>query len=248
MTPTPPLPPLIAPDRRTAGDEAEIALLRGIMDGTIPPGAPLRLQDLVGQLGMSMMPIREALRRLESLGLVDIIPHRGAWVRPLTRSDLYDTYFTRMHLEGQALLAAADRIGPAELELARTALADKRAAEARGEVAAARELHESFHFGLYAASGSEWLMRCIEPAWRNAERYRVESMRDPDHFRARDAEHSLIADALEQRDGVRAVALLVSHLRSSAELVAAELPDDNGTPPLALPGVAEIAGGREPAR
>jgi DNA-binding GntR family transcriptional regulator len=239
---------LTAPDRRTAGDEAEIALLRGIMDGTIPPGAPLRLQDLVGQLGMSMMPIREALRRLESLGLVDIIPHRGAWVRPLTRSDLFDTYFTRMHLEGQALLAAAGRIGPGELEQARGVLADKRAADARGDLAAARELHERFHFGLYSASGSGWLMRCIEPAWRNAERYRVESMRYPDHFKARDAEHSLIVDALAEEDGVRAVALLVSHLRSSAELVAAELEVVDDTPPLTLPTVAEIAGGRVPPR
>jgi DNA-binding GntR family transcriptional regulator len=239
---------LTAPDRRTAGDEAEIALLRGIMDGTIPPGAPLRLQDLVGQLGMSMMPIREALRRLESLGLVDIIPHRGAWVRPLTRSDLLDTYFTRMHLEGQALLAAADRMQAAELEQAQALLTAKRAADTRGDLAAARELHERFHFGLYAASGSAWLMRCIEPAWRNAERYRVESMRDAAHFRARDAEHSLIVDALAQRDGVQAVALLVSHLRSSAELVADELEIDDDTPPLELPGVAEIAGGRKPAR
>jgi DNA-binding GntR family transcriptional regulator len=239
---------LTAPQRRTAGDEAEIALLRGIMDGTIGPGAPLRLQDLVGQLGMSMMPIREALRRLEALGLVEIIAHRGAWVRPLTRSDLFDTYFTRLHLEGQALLAAAARIDPAELQRARALLDDKRAADARGDLAAARELHERFHFGLYAASGSAWLMRCIEPAWRNAERYRVESMRDPEHFRRRDAEHTLILDALADRDGVQAVALLVSHLCSSVELVATELEADDDRPPLKLPGVTEIAGGRKPRR
>lgn len=237
-----------APQRRTAAEEAEIALLRLIMDGSIKAGAPLRLQDLVGQLGMSMMPIREALRRLENLGLIDIIPHRGAWVRPLTCADMFDTYFTRLHLEGQALLAAAERIQPSELRRAHVQLAEKRAADARGDLTAAREFHERFHFGLYAASGSAWLMRCIEPAWRNAERYRVESMRDPDHFRARDEEHSLILGALARADGVEAVSLLVSHLRSSAELVAAELEVEDSVAPLRLPGVAEIAGGRTPAR
>lgn len=239
---------LTAPQRRTAAEEAESALLRGIMDGSIKAGAPLRLQDLAGQLGMSMMPIREALRRLENLGLIEIIPHRGAWVRPLTRADLFDTYFTRLHLEGQALLAAAERIQRSELRRAHGQLAEKRAADARGDLTAAREFHERFHFGLYAASGSAWLMRCIEPAWRNAERYRVESMRDPDHFRARDEEHSLILDALARGDGVEAVSLLVSHLRSSVELVAAELAADDSVAPLRLPSVTEIAGGSSPAR
>src|SRR6185437_12933267 len=100
---------LTPPQRRTAAEEAESALLRGIMDGAITPGTPLRLQDLAAQLQMSMMPIREALRNLERLGLVEIVAHRGAWVRPLTREDLLDTYFTRMHLEGIALLEAAKR-------------------------------------------------------------------------------------------------------------------------------------------
>jgi DNA-binding GntR family transcriptional regulator len=238
---------LTAPERRTAADEAETALLRGIMDGSVPPGAPLRLQDLVGRLAMSMMPIREALRRLESLGLVEIVPHRGAWVRPLTRSDLFDTYFARMHLEGQALLAAAQRMTDDELERSRELLADKRAADARDDLTSSRELHERFHFGLYAASGSTWLMRCIEPAWRNSERYRVESMRDRGHFRRRDAEHSLILEALGRRDGVQAVALLVLHLESSVALVAADMDDgDDERGPLALPDVAQITGGRTP--
>jgi DNA-binding GntR family transcriptional regulator len=234
---------LIAPERRTAADEAEIALLRGIMDGSIAPGSPLRLQDLEARLAMSMMPIREALRRLEALGLVEIVPHRGTWVRPLTRADLFDTYFTRLHLEGQALLLAATRIDRDTLAHAETVLADKRAADAGGDVSRARELHERFHFALYAASGSTWLMRSIEPAWRNAERYRVESMRDAENFRARDAEHSLILEALRERDGVGAVTLLVAHLSRSVALVAADM-EIGDEPLLELPGVAQIAGGR----
>src|SRR3954453_21421633 len=90
---------LTPPSRKTAADEAERALFQGITSGAITPGAPLRLQDLANQLDMSMMPIREAIRRLQALGLVEVVPHKGAWVRPLTHDDLRDTYFTRLHLE-----------------------------------------------------------------------------------------------------------------------------------------------------
>jgi DNA-binding GntR family transcriptional regulator len=244
---------LTPPLRRTAAEEAESALLRGIMDGAITPGTPLRLQDLAAQLQMSMMPIREALRNLERLGLVEIVAHRGAWVRPLTRADLFDTYFTRMHLEGIALLEAAKRFDADRAAHGRSLLAGKHQAEERGDVMAARDLHERFHFSLYEASGSDWIMRSIHPLWRNSERYRVESMRNVAHFRRNDAEHDLLVEALERHDGVGAVELIVSHLRRTVELIdsslaASELPPAtteraNGAPVMmTLPTVAEIAG------
>jgi DNA-binding GntR family transcriptional regulator len=249
-SPAEPATVLTAPLRRTAAEEAEAALLRGIMDGAITPGTPLRLQDLAAQLQMSMMPIREALRSLERLGLVEIVAHRGAWVRPLTRADLFDTYFTRMHLEGIALLEAAKRFDAQLAAHARSLLAGKHQAEKRGDVMAARDLHERFHFSLYEASGSDWLMRSIHPLWRNSERYRVESMRNAEHFRRNDAEHDLMVDALEGHDGAGAVTLLVSHLRRTVELIDASL-DAAGTdaagladtvPLMTLPTVKDIAG------
>lgn len=248
---------LTAPLRRTAAEEAESALLRGIMDGAITPGTPLRLQDLAAQLQMSMMPIREALRSLERLGLVEIVAHRGAWVRPLTRADLFDTYFTRMHLEGIALLEAAKRFDSERAAHARSLLSGKHQAEARGDVMAARDLHERFHFSLYEASGSDWLMRSIHPLWRNSERYRMESMRNVAHFRRNDAEHDLLVEALERHDGIAAVELIVSHLRRTVELIDASLgatapgPATTGpaaeteaeaVPIMTLPTVDDIAG------
>ena len=68
---------LTAPKRRTAADEAERALFQSIASGAIPPGAQLRLQELCEQLQMSMMPIREAIQRLQALGLVEVVAHRG---------------------------------------------------------------------------------------------------------------------------------------------------------------------------
>lgn len=236
---------LNAPRRRTAADEAELALFQGIMDGAIPPGAPLRLQDLADQLDMSMMPIREALRRLQGLGLVEIVAHKGAWVRPLTLEDLYDTYFTRMHLEALAFSTAAKRMTVEAADQARAALEEKRIADERGDLLASRDAHERFHFALYDASGSEWLVRSIWPVWRNSERYRVESMRNPEHARQRAAEHDGMLQALEAGDGDEAVRLLVCHLRSSVDLVASALPGEGGEPKVTLPTAEDLlAAGR----
>ena len=214
---------LSRPARQTAGDQAEAALFEAIMEGRIRAGAPLPAQELAEQLGMSAMPVREALRRLASLGLVEIVPHKGAWVRELSLADLRDTYFTRIGIESLALREAAAGFGPADGERARAALRDHEAAVARGDRVLARDAHERFHFALYRAARSDWLMRSLEPAWRNSERYRVASMRDPGHVRRRAEEHLSMLAALERGDGEAAAALLAVHLRSSADLVAAGL-------------------------
>lgn len=221
---------LKTPSRKTAADEAERALFEGITSGAIPPGAPLRLQDLADRLDMSMMPIREAIRRLQGLGLVEVVPHKGAWVRPLTLEDLQDTYFTRIHLESLAMASAAARMTPEAAERARAALEESRVAEKRGNPITARDAHERFHFELYESSGSAWLVHSIWPVWRNCERYRVESMRNRAHAAVRAAEHEDMLAALEAGDGEQAVRLIVTHLRTSMKLVASTLHASSDSP------------------
>src|SRR4029450_5865281 len=84
--------------RRTLAEHAAAELHQLILSGELPSGTPLRLVELASRLEMSQMPVREGLRRLEALGLVEIIPHRGAWVRDLSAGDLRDTYATRRAL------------------------------------------------------------------------------------------------------------------------------------------------------
>jgi DNA-binding GntR family transcriptional regulator len=230
------------PTRATAGDQAETAVFDAIMAGTIAPGAPLRLQELASQLGMSIMPVREALRRLEGLGLVEIVAHKGAWVRPLTLEDLHDTYFTRVNLECVAIRAAALRFSAEDAGVARQALDEHVAARERQDQVAARNAHERFHFALYNASGSQWLVRSIQPAWRNSERYRIASMRNASHVTQRAEEHEGMLAALVEHDADRAAALLEQHLRTSAELVAERLRAEEGSAGDEVLPVATISG------
>ena len=239
---------LTAPERRTAADEAERALFQAIASGAIPPGAQLRLQELCEQLQMSMMPIREAIQRLQALGLVEVVAHRGAWVRPLTVEDLCDTYFTRIHLETRAFIEASGKLTDEVVARAQLALRHKKSADAAGDPLTSRAAHERFHFELYQAAGSAWLVHCIWPVWRNSERYRTKSMQDARHVAKRAREHAKMLDALVAGDTREAVILLISHLATSAELVASAL-EPPAAPVRALPTVDDILGAAtRPAR
>ncbi|MGH3041847.1 MAG: GntR family transcriptional regulator, partial [Gaiellaceae bacterium] len=80
---------------QTMAEAAVADLQEAILAGELAPGAPLRLEELARSLGMSISPVREAVRRLEALGLAVHAPHRGAWVSELAIEDLHDTYEVR---------------------------------------------------------------------------------------------------------------------------------------------------------
>lgn len=214
-------------ERGTASDAATTALFEAICDGRIAAGSPLRLQELADQLGLSMMPIREAVRRLAAMDLVELRPHRGAWVRSMSLQDLRDTYATRFVLEGAAAREAAARFTEQDAKRARGALDERARSLAAGDRRAARDAHERFHFTIYEAAGNAWLVRSILPLWRNSERYRVESLRHPEIAGQRAAEHEEILAAVRRHDGQAAERSMVEHLRCSMRIVEQRLAEDS---------------------
>lgn len=92
--------------RQTTADFVLQALYLDILQGEYQPGSFLRLNDVAEQLGVSIMPVREAIRELASLGIVDSIPNRGAQVRYLSLDDLVETYRARLYLETLAIRLA----------------------------------------------------------------------------------------------------------------------------------------------
>lgn len=201
------------PVHKTMAETAADHLHNAIISGTIPPGTHLRLVDLSDRLGMSHMPVREALRRLETLGLVEVHPHRGAFVRELSRADLEDTMNTRILLERAAVTRAAVRFRPSDVEAAMAAL-DRYAALVDAELGVeAREAHKEVHFLVYRASESRWLLHALEPVWRNSERYRFAS----GHLSGSQlhSEHLPIIEACAANDPEAAGAALVRQLEGA---------------------------------
>lgn len=202
----------------TASQAVTRVLLDAIVDGRIPPGKTLRLQEISDQLGLSMMPVREAIRQLAALDLVEIEPRRGARVRAMSVEDLQDTYFSRVYLESIAVWEAAKRFSEADQEKARAALVEQDLAQAEGDLVRVRAAHERFHFVIYEASQRNWLLRSILPAWRNSERYRVGSLAQKDTLSRRRSEHHELLDAVVRGDGRAAVSHLKEHLATSVQL------------------------------
>jgi DNA-binding GntR family transcriptional regulator len=203
--------------------EAALAELQeSILSGELPPGSPLRLEELADRLGMSISPVREAVRRLESLGLAVHVPHRGARVSELAQDDLRDAYEVRLALEPLAVRRAAGRFAVEDAAAARAHLADYSRAREGNETGEARAAHTAFHFTLYRASGSEWLVRLIRPAWENCERYRAISLQSRSIVEV-ERQHERILDACVAHDPERAAAELSRHLAVTANLAAQQM-------------------------
>ncbi|GAA3934461.1 GntR family transcriptional regulator [Actinoplanes auranticolor] len=227
MTPARPAPPVHA----TLADAATARLHEAILVGELAGGAALRLTDLATSMGMSMMPVREAIRRLEALGLVEVIPHRGAWVRELSIEDAHDTHDMRMLLEVTAIERAAARFTDQDAERARAFLQRNIQALELGDQAAARQAHTDYHFAMYAAARSRWLLRALEPVWQNGERYRFAGTRSPGARAQIMREHEAILAACVAHDPAAAATALRGHIDNAhARVIEKMTPGDGDRP------------------
>jgi DNA-binding GntR family transcriptional regulator len=206
---------------------AEVALERlreAIIHGDLTPGAPLRLEDLAHSLGMSISPIREAVRQLEALGLAEHVPHHGAKVMGLDVEELRELFSIRLALETMAVRRAAELFEEADEIRARAGLAAFDAARSGRDIRAAVRAHTSFHFALYEAARSAWLLRLIRPAWDSCERYRPVLLGTTGAAQDRHAELDVeLLDACAGHDPDRAGAALHAHLELASEIYGVEL-------------------------
>jgi DNA-binding GntR family transcriptional regulator len=199
---------------RTLAEKAFDALHKAIITGQLRPGTRLPIEELAEVLEMSPMPIREAVRRLDAAGLVENVPHRGARVTELSITDLAEVYEARLALELLAIRRAAERFDERHAAIARQRL-DQLNTMPDDNSAATSAAHTAFHFALYDAAGSMWLMRLIRPVWETAERYCLE-VPQCRQLAARQGEHQAILEACRARDPDRAAAALHDHLATTA--------------------------------
>lgn len=217
----------VEPGRTLAGRVAT-ELHRLILRGVFPAGSHLRIQELAERFDTSAMPVREALQKLATIGLVDLVPHRGARVCELSLEDLEDTYRVRLVLEPLVVAAAATEFTDEYGRAAESALIRHEAYLAANDADAARRAHTEFHFLLYQAAGSRWLLRAIEPAWQNSERYRFASAHENAYNDRSHEEHLELLNACRAGDPKRAEAAMRVHLEGAMSRMRAVMTDDKG--------------------
>jgi DNA-binding GntR family transcriptional regulator len=209
------------PRRRQPTHEMVASVLReAITTGHLQANEPLPQDEIAAQLRVSHIPVREALRQLESEGLVTYQPNRGATVSALTSEEIREIYEIRAILETSAIRRAAGGLTAEQLLHARDLLDQAEQAAAGAEWGA---LDVDFHEAVYALEDRPRLHEIITGLLRRVDRYwlsRGLMLKHRDQF---DLEHRSLLEAMERRDGEAAAALLERHLAGAAHLLVTDL-------------------------
>lgn len=186
---------------RTLVDLAYATLRRGILDGSLAPGSRIDHEAEARRLDVSRMPIREALRRLENEGLVEIQSHRAAYVRPLSADDLEDLYVLRIALEGTAGRLGAERLDKRGLARMKALLPKMASIVEQGDRTAWLEADAEFHETLYEAARQRRLFSVIKGLRDEASRYRLVGLAQLRELTLGLQDHQAMVIDCEARDG-----------------------------------------------
>lgn len=196
---------------RTTVQHALESLRRAIVAGQFSPGSRVNQDDVAQRLGVSIAPVREALRALEQEGQVTYRPRRGYFVTELRIEDLEEIYALRAVLENRAARHALPLLDDDALERIRLAARECIDAVTTGDVAAELAANRRFHFGLLEAPDRTHTMRLIRQLWDSTEAYRALYYNSPEERRKAVDAHDRILNALQNGDPDRLVAELDSH-------------------------------------
>lgn len=183
-----------------------------ILRGGFQEGEPLRQDAIAEELGVSRIPVREALRQLEAEGLVIFNPHRGAVVTTLSLQEIAELFEVRADIESD-LLRRAIPLMTAEDHLRATEILDAYENALRaGEVSAWGEFNWQFHSTLYAPSDRQFTLAIVHKLHRHSDRYlRMQLALTHGETRAR-KEHRSILAAAKKRDTRKAPQLMREHI------------------------------------
>ena len=140
-------------------------LCDAIIDGQLEAGQWLRQEALAQELGVSQMPVREALKRLVAEGLAVRIPYKGVKVVEFSPEDIVDICTVRLVLEGLAVRLATPLITAKELEQLKENLRETERYTGQDQMARRRQLNTDFHLSICQASGRQYLVRLLEELW-----------------------------------------------------------------------------------
>jgi DNA-binding GntR family transcriptional regulator len=208
----------LLPSSQVTADLIAAELRADIQRGLVPPGAPLRQEDIARRFEVSRIPVREALRALESDGLVEVLPNRGAYVIELTAAQIEEITELRVLIEVDLLRLALARASEDDL---RSISSAAKAAEAASTTPAWSVADNEFHRALYLAASRPRQLGLAMSLRHSLERYwaiygklpmkRGEWLRD----------HARLVRAYMNRDAQIARRELAGHIRRAGQFLIA---------------------------
>lgn len=211
-------------DRQTLGDRAYARLADLLMSGRLAPGEKLSLRAAADVLGVSIMPVREAVSRLVADRALEVTPNRAVRVPLMSAAQFRDLTRVRVAIEGHAAAQAAAHRGAADLAAIAVSEAAMRAeSETRSpDLARAVELNKTFHFAVYEAAQSPVLVEIIRALWLKAGPVLNLDLRaNPERLAHGGAVkfHANARAAIEAGDGVAAQAAIAADIAGASDFI-----------------------------
>jgi DNA-binding GntR family transcriptional regulator len=208
-------------DRPVLVDQIAASIRDDILNGRLRPGQRIMVAVLAKELGVSHIPVREAIRRLEAESLISTVPRRSTVVADVRLEELHEVYDLRRLIEGDTVLRAVpaytdEDLATIDLAMQRLWAADPRDLE--GDFWAA---HKAFHWAVLAPAVDPWRQRLIGQLWQSAERYHRMFTLVFGSITDAQADHRHLAEAAHRRDPQEMHRLLATHLHRTEDTVVA---------------------------
>lgn len=204
------------PAREPIAGQAYASIRRRILDLTLAPGEAISETKLAAEFGLSRTPIREALKRLETDGLVEVIPQQGTFVSPIRRDFLLDAQFARSALECALVREAAGKRTDSDMRALDFNLAEQKLAVEAENFDGLFRLDEDMHQLIAAAAGRPAVWDLVSEIKVHMDRARKLTLRTS-HGPRLIAQHTSILEAIRARDPDAAAAAMQSHLNYIVE-------------------------------
>ena len=203
--------------RKVFREEIRNTIREAIFTGELRPGDRIIETYWAKEMGVSQGPVREAIRDLEALGLVETVPFKGSRVRSLTEKDIQDNYSVRICLESKSIRDAINVLTDEQLnnltEQLKSILAQMDECASRGDLREFTDCDTAFHRAIIQATGNEVLLKLWEQCnMRNW--FVVSALTDADSLKQLQSSHQILFSEICTRDEAAATATIERHLTS----------------------------------
>ncbi len=189
--------------------EAVLANIRQrIFEGEFKPGQKIVISELAKRFGISEIPVREAIGKLESEGLVNLTPHVGAVVNVIGGADFLEIYLMRIELEALATRLSVPHLKEDDLTVLKDYVNEAELAIEEGEIGKLGALNKKFHLKIYSTGPYPYLYKTIADLWEKIEMMNCIFAYVPGRAVPSWGEHKKILDALQRRDASLAARLV----------------------------------------
>ncbi|MDQ2086047.1 GntR family transcriptional regulator [Herbivorax sp. ANBcel31] len=194
-------------------------LREAIISGELKPGERLMEVKLAEKMGVSRTPVREAIRKLELEGLVEMFPRKGAHVAKLSVKNIMDVLEVRASLDGLATSLAAERIKDEEIKNLGHILSQFESYAKKDNLQGTIKKDVEFHDLIYGASGNDKLIQIVCKLREQIHRFRVIYLKDYSSHKALVKEHEDIYEAISKRDRDKAQIYAQRHIKKQEEII-----------------------------